>query len=464
MKSYDVAVLGAGPGGLPAAKQAARRGASVCLIEQNQLGGVCLNVGCMPTKALLNVSDIYYKSRNQSILNLPQCKKGYDGPEIMSTTAKIINHLRDTTQNGLDQFENIELVYGRGTLVDKNSIIIETGHENKTVCADSIIIATGSSPVLPDFLPWESDRLITSNEALTAPDLPDSILIMGAGVIGCEFASIYTELGIDTTLIEMMPDLLPALDCPDASKAAREILKQRKANIRTGSKVQQMQPSQESVTVKLESGQTHTAQYALIAVGRTPNVAGIGLSNTDVKIKDGIIDVDNHCRTSVDNIYAAGDVAEKRQYTHLANRMGKIAGDNAAGADSTDDFSLVPVGIYTHPNITLLGLTEKQARQKYDNIVILETDYSQSGTAVCYQQAYGKVKLIVNDDTQKIIGALWIAPHSTDMIHEILLAMETGLKVDRLCELMHAHPSFQEALADAVEPYACRNIPKKQPN
>ncbi len=459
MRSYDVAVLGAGPGGLPAAKQAARRGATVCIIEQNQIGGVCLNVGCMSTKALLNVSEIYHKSRSQSVLSLTQCAKDYNGQNIMSALEAIINRLRDMTQDGLDKFDNIDLLYGRGTLVDRNSIIIETDHENETVCADSIIIATGSSPVLPDFLPWESDRLLTSNEALTSSELPESIVIIGGGVIGCEFACIYSELGIPATVIEMKSDLLPSLDCPDASEAAMEILTERSVKVMTGSKVEQIEASKETVAVKLEKDETVTAQYALIAVGRIPNSAGIGLSNTDVNVsEDGVIEVDNHCRTSVPNIYAAGDVADKRQYTHLSNRMGKIAGDNAAGADNSDDFELVPIGVYTHPNISVLGLTEKQARQKYDNIAVLETDYAQSGTAICYHQAYGKLKLMVKEDTGKILGAVWIAPHSTDMIHEILLAMDTDLKVDRLCELMHAHPSFQEAIADAVEPYACRNI------
>ncbi len=453
-ENYDTAVLGGGPGGLPAAKQAAKRGKKVCLIEQNHLGGVCLNVGCMSTKAILHASGSLFETSKFDELgfSVPEIKT--DGRKFMNRIAEVVEKLRNDTYKALSKYENITLLEGRGRFTGKNSLAVEMELDGeKQIRAESIIIATGANTVMPDFLPWESSRLWTSNEALTAEDLPKSILIMGGGVIGCEFACMYAELGIETVLVEMKERLLDLLEDEDVSNFARDCLTEKGVKVITGAKVENMQADENEIVTTLPDGGEFKTDHALIAVGRKANVKGINLDSAGVKVEGDIIPVDTRCRTNVENIFAAGDVAENRQYTHLANRMGLVAGDNAAGYENCDDRKAVPIGIYLHPNIALVGLTERQAKQKGEKVKVLESSYSSSGTAIAYNKASGKVKLCIDNETGIILGCAWIGPHSTDMIHEVALAMRNELTVTDIYRTIHAHPTFAEIITDAIEPW-----------
>ncbi|GAJ15621.1 unnamed protein product, partial [marine sediment metagenome] len=251
----------------------------------------------------------------------------------------------------------------------------------------------------------------------TATELQQSILILGGGVIGCEFATIYSELGIKTTIVEMLDSLVANLDS-DISKAITKSLQQRNVEVITGTKLETVTPGQNGVTARLSNGGSIEVEKILVAVGRKPNIENIGLEETGIKLDNGIIKVDEQCRTNVQGIYAIGDVAETRQYAHLASRMGIIAADNAAGYEARDDRTIVPAGVYTHPEAASVGLSEQQAKDKYPNVQVSRFSYSASGMARAYDKSEGMVKLIAEKDIGAILGAVVIGSHATDVIQE----------------------------------------------
>ncbi len=449
MSVYDVAVVGGGPGGYVAALRAAQRGVTTCLIEKGNLGGVCLNVGCIPTKAMLHASDVYHGLGNVETFGLAAGDASVDGPAFMKRVAGIVGGLRKGV-GGLLKKRGVEVIRGRGRLAARDRLAVETDDGTEEVQARAIILATGSSPVRPGFAPWDSDRLWTTDEATTADALPESALIVGGGVIGCEFATVYAELGIPTTVVEMLDRLLPTLD-EDASKAVRKSLKRRRVTILTGAKITTMKATDKQVTAHLEGGRTLEADRALVAVGRAPNVDDLGLEEVGVERAGGIIRVDDACRTSIEGIYAVGDCAAKLQYAHLASRMGVVAADNATGHPARDALNVVPQVVYTHPEIATVGLTEAEARASGYEVRVARFPLQASGMARAYDEIEGEVELIADTEHGEILGAAVIAARAADIIQEITLAMKNELTVEELAETIHPHPTFGEAVHEAAE-------------
>jgi dihydrolipoamide dehydrogenase len=446
---YDVVVLGAGPGGYVAALRAAMRGAKVCCIEEKYLGGTCLNVGCIPTKAMLHASQIYWQTLNAKQFGINVSDPRVDEAVFMQRVGKVIKGLTGGVEFLLKK-RKVDVINGRGKLTAKDTIAVETQDGTKEIKAKSIIIATGSSPAKPGFLPFDSDRLITTDEATTANSLPKSILVLGGGVIGCEFATVYSELGIETTVVEMLDSLVANLDT-DICKAVKKSLKKRNVNIMTGTKLVSVEPQKNKVTAKLEGGSEVTTEKILVAIGRKPNIEGIGLEKLNIQIEDGIIKVDDHCRTNIDNIYAIGDIAETMQYAHLASRMGIVAADNATGHENSDDRKVVPTGIYTHPEGASVGLTEKQAKEKCPGVKISRFSYTASGIAQAYGETEGMVKLMADPKIGEILGAVVIGQHATDVIQEIAIAIRNELTIEEISKTIHPHPTFTEAVGEAAE-------------
>ncbi|MGC9453517.1 MAG: dihydrolipoyl dehydrogenase [Phycisphaerae bacterium] len=460
MSEYDIAVLGGGPGGGAAAARADAKGASVCLIEQAELGGVCLNSGCMPTKAMLAASGIYHRALHAEHMGISFTGGRVDTKAFMKRVLEVVAELREAAEKGHVSRRNVTIIRGTGRLTGPNSLAVERGGTTHEVRAKSIVIATGARAIRPDFLPWDSGKLWTTEEATRAEDLPESVVVMGGGVIGTEFACVYGELGIETHVLEMTDQLIPGMDS-DAAKAVEELLTARGVDVRTGSKVKSMTADDDGVTAELENGESVRGAKALIAVGRRANIENIGLEEAGVRVADGIIPVDAKCRTNVENIYAVGDVAEKQQFAHLAERMGNIAGENATGGDMSDDRSVMPIGQYTHPEVAVVGLSEQQAREKYDKVAIARYSYSNSGTGKVYDETEGQVKIAINPDDGRIYGAAVIGPHATDYAHELVLAMKHGITLEGILDTIHMHPTFAEGIVAAAEGWEMRRIRKE---
>ena len=449
MEPYDVAVIGGGPGGYAAALRAALRGARVCLIEGAALGGCCLNVGCIPTKAMLHASRLKWEMERAKALGLGVAGVAVDGPALMRRVAATVAGLSKGV-GLLLKARKVDVIRGRGRLVAPDTLAVEMPGVRGKIRARSIIIATGSRPVRWDNLPWNSGRVLTTEEATTAGDLPGSVLVIGGGVVGCEFATFYSELGVPTTVVEVLDRLLPAMD-EDASRAVARSLEARKVNVLTGTRMAGMSAGAAGLAAELPGGKTVEAQRALLATGRAPNTEDIGLEELGVEMDGRVIRADDRCRTNVPNVYAAGDVAELRQYAHLATRMGVVAADNATGHDASDDRTVVPVGVYTHPEVAAVGLSEAEAERQGLPARVSRFPYLASGMARACGQEEGQVKLVARTDTGAILGAAVIGPHATDVIHEVALAMRAGLGVQQVAETIHAHPTFSEAVGEAAE-------------
>jgi len=459
LNSYDVAVLGGGPGGYEAAVRAARRGAKVCCIEMGHLGGTCLNVGCIPTKAMLRASEIAWTLRHAAEFGLSVGEPKVDGPAYMKRVAEVVGGLRKGVE-GLLKAAGVEVIRGRGRLTAPGRLTVETKGKREDVAAKAVILATGARAARPEFLPWDSGLVWTTDEATTAEDLPESVLIIGGGIIGCEFATLYAELGIPTTLVEMLDRLASTID-EDAAKAISALIKKRKAQVRTGAKVVRVEagppasPAVEAgkhrVTAHLEGGEKVEAARALVAVGRIPNTEDIGLENLGVQFDGRLIKVDERCRTNVAGVYAVGDCAERRQYAHLAGRMGVVAADNATGHQAADDRKVVPAGVYTHPEVAAVGISEADAKKQSGRVRVARFSYRASGMARAYGEADGHVKIVADEELGEILGAVVIGPHATDVVQEIALAMRHELTVEELAETIHGHPTFSEGVLEAAE-------------
>ncbi len=446
---YDVAVLGSGPGGYVAALRAALRGAKTCVIEKDKLGGTCLNVGCIPTKAMLHGSELLWHINQADKFGIKVNKPVIDAQAFMNRTAGVVNNLR----NGVDfllKKRKVDVISGIGKLTANDTITVQTADGNQQIKARSIIIATGARPARPAFLPWDCPALITTDDATTADDLPESVIILGGGVIGCELATVYAELGIPTTVIEMLDRLAATLD-KDVSGVITKSLKKRKVKVLTSTKLTEIKPLKAGVTAICDNGQEISAQKILVAVGRTPNLENIGLEELGVQIENRVIKVNDKCQTNIEGIYAVGDVAEQMQYAHLASRMGIVAADNATEHQASDDRSIVPAGVYTHPEVAAVGLSEDQAKEKNPDVKVSTFPYSAVGVAQAYGQTDGLVKLIGETKYNSILGGVVIGSHATDVIQEIAVAMKNELTFEELAQTIHPHPTFCEAVGEAAE-------------
>ncbi len=445
---YDVAVLGGGPGGYAAALRVANRGGMVCLIEADLVGGTCLNRGCIPTKAMLHSSKLAYEISRASRFGLTVDKPTVDGPALTKRTAQLVKGLRNGVLSLL-KANGVDLIAGRGKLAGADTIEVQTADGSEQILARSIILATGSRPALPEGFDFTSPRIFTTDGATCADDLPDSVLIVGGGIIGCEFATIYSELGIKTMLVEMLDSLVAALD-GEVSQEITRSLTRRQVEVLTSTKIDRVNADDNQVTCTLNDGRELIAKTMLVAAGRKPNIEDIGLEATGVELADGVIAVDSRCRTSVDGIFACGDVAEKLQYAHLATRMGIIAADNAMGIETADDRTIVPVCMYTHPEVASVGMAEADAAA-HGEIKISRFSYRASGIAAAYGQTEGEVKLFADTKTNKLLGGLVIGGRATDVIAELALAIRAGLTAGDVARTIHPHPSFSEAVGEAAE-------------
>lgn len=455
-----IAILGAGPGGYVAAIRAAQLGARVTVIENQALGGVCLNWGCIPSKALLSVVELGDKLKKADELGviLPGAAR-YDLARMVGRKNKVVAGLVKGIAT-LFKAWNIEQIDGTGSLRDAH--IIDVRKKDGTECqiaADAIVVATGSSwPNLPQF-PIDGRQILTSKDLLDLEVIPTRLLIVGAGVEGCEFAALYSGLGTQVTMVELMSRVLPVEDEEIASMMERE-LKKRGVTLYTGTTIDRLERSDTTVTVHLKDGTSVTVDKLLVSVGRGFNSRGIGLEQVGVQTgRRGEILVNDRMETNVSGIFAIGDVVGKAMLAHVASAQGKVAVENIMGHPTTVRYDVIPAGIFTLPEIGRVGLTEQQARehtqsagqQPDEALKIGRFRYGGLGKAQATGDVTGLFKVISETKTGTILGVHILGAHAADLIHEAALAMQVGARVSQLADMIHAHPTLSEGLMEAAE-------------
>jgi len=447
-----IAILGAGPGGYVAAIRASQLGAKVTIIENQALGGVCLNWGCIPSKALLSVVELGEKVKKAAELGIQiEGPLHYDVVQMVKRKDQVVTNL----VKGIGMLlkgGGVTHLQGTGTLIDNRTIRVSLADgAETTVQADALIIATGSSwPNLPLF-PIDGTRIITSKEALELKSIPERLLIIGGGVEGCEFASLYNGLGSDVSVVEMMPSLLPEEDEEISSLMAREF-KKRRIQLHIETKVETCQVGDAEVTVKLSSGEEIKTDVVLVSIGRRFNTEGIGLEQVGITLgARGEITINDRMETNILGVYAIGDVVGKAMLAHVASAQGKVAVENILGRSQTVNYDVIPAGIFTLPEIGRVGLTEQQARERGLQTKIGRFRYSGLGKAQSVGETAGLFKVISDEESGRLLGTHIMGAHAADLVHEAAMAIEIGATVDRLASMIHAHPTLSEGLMEAAE-------------
>jgi len=455
-----IAILGAGPGGYVAAIRAAQLGASVTVIESHALGGVCLNWGCIPSKALLSVVELGDKVKKSEELGLlVQGPVTYDLARMVARKNMVVATLVKGIAT-LFKAWNIEHVQGVGSLRDRRTVTVTADSGmSRDIQADAIVIATGSSwPNLPQF-PIDGTQILTSQHLLDLDIIPASLLIVGGGVEGCEFAALYSGLGTAVTIIELMPRVLPLEDEEISSTMGRE-LKKRGVTVLTGTTVERLERSSATITAHLKEGGEIAAEKLLVSVGRGLNSSGIGLERVGVQVgRRGEILVNERMETTVPGIYAIGDVVGKMMLAHVASAQGKVAVENIMGHETSIRYDVIPAGIFTLPEIGRVGLTEQQAREQAQaagqspdvDVKVGRFRYAGVGKAQATGDTRGFFKVIAESPSGKILGVHIVGAHAADLVHEAAMAMQVGATVTEMAEMIHAHPTLAEGLMEAAE-------------
>ena len=447
-----IAILGAGPGGYVAAIRAAQLGARVTVIENRALGGVCLNWGCIPSKALLSVVELGEKLKKAHELGLQLSEPpAYDPAQMVARKNRVVGGLVKGIATLLKHW-GVSHVQGTGRLVNDRTVRVSLADGAETlVQADDIVIATGSSrPDLPMF-PVDGYDIMTSQEALEIPRVPERLLIVGGGVEGCEFASLYAGLGSHVTVVEMLSRLLPLEDEEISAFIERE-LKKRQVRILTGNSVKSVEKTGAGIRTELADGERLDCDAILVSAGRRCNTKGIGLEDVGVKLgNNGEIAIDDHMETNVPGVYAVGDVVGKAMLAHVASAQGKVAVDNIVGNVKPMNYDVVPAGIFTLPEIGRVGLTEQQIRERGIAPKIGRFRYNALGKAHAVGDTVGLVKILADPQTDRVLGAHLVGAHAADLVHEAALAMQLNAKARDVADMIHAHPTHAEALMESFE-------------
>lgn len=445
-------IIGAGPGGYVAALKAAQLGAQVTVIEDTEVGGTCLNRGCIPTKALVASAEALHKAKNLEEFGIEV------SGDIIPNLSKIMerkNKVVSTQVKGIRSlFKSwgVNLIEGRGMILTPEKVEVQKkDNTTEIIETDKIIIATGSRPAQIPLFPFDGKHIMSSDDALNIKSIPKSLIIIGAGVIGCEFACIFKELGTEVTIVEMMPRAVSTED-PEISEILEKELKKKKIKLMTGVKVEKVEGQHDGIHVYLADGKELAAEKLLVSIGRTLNTENIGLEAVGIKKGTrGEVVVNEKMETNIEGIYATGDVTGGILLAHTASKRGIVAACNACGKEMKYDSSVVPAAIFTSPEIGSVGLREHQAADKGINIKTGHFQFRALGKAHAMGEIAGMIKIVADADTDKVLGVHIIGPHASDLVHEGALAIKAGLTVKAVADMIHAHPTLAEGLMEAAE-------------
>ena len=445
-----VTVIGAGPGGYEAALYAAKHGLEVTLIEKDELGGTCLNRGCIPAKALLAVSDHLAEIReaDQFGITVPE-GTSFDFPSIFERKDKVVSTLTGGI-GYLMQANNVKVLNGYGTIKDRKHVEVTLNNGEKVVEeTDKIIIATGSVPSVPPIFTCDGKKIITSDEILSLKDQPESIIIIGGGVIGCEIAQFFARLGTKITIIEMMPHILPNED-KDVIRPLEKQFRKDGIKVLCNKGVEKLEVTENGVTASINDGSTIEGSIALVCVGRKPATRNIGLENIGLETdRRGIIPVDSHMETPVPGIYAIGDVVASAQLAHVASYEAFVAVDNIIGETREAEYHAIPRCVYTTPEIAGVGLTETEAAEKGISVKTGRYDLMGLGKAKASGKTEGFVKVLVGED-DIILGDAIAGAHGTELLEAITLSVHLRLSAKQVGNTIFPHPTMGEAIMEAL--------------
>lgn len=448
---FDVVVIGAGPGGYPAAIRAAQRGATVAIIEKEKVGGTCLNWGCIPTKTLLASTELIAQAREAEKFGVRVTGVEADWPAIIERKQSVT----DTLVGGILQLlkaNGIELVSGTGRIDADRNVVVDTPEGGRVLVADKIIVATGSDPAeLPTF-DFSQAAVMTSTDALALDHVPKSLIIVGSGVIGSEFACIFSTLGTEIVMVELMDRMLPTED----SRVARQMkntFRKQGIEVRTKTTVEEvLEYRPDGIRVKLSTGDELEAEKLLVSIGRKFNSAGLGLGELGIETDErGRIVVDQAMETSVDGIYAVGDVVGGILLAHTATFEGLVAAENATGGNATMNYHVVPACIFTTPEIGSVGINSDKAAEQGIDVKVSRFSFGALGKALAMGEDYGFAQLVIDAKTDRVLGAQIMGPHASDLVHEVAIAMHMGATSGDIAGTIHAHPSLPEAIMEAAE-------------
>lgn len=452
---YDITVIGSGPGGYVAAIRCAQLGFKTAIVEKyNTLGGTCLNVGCIPSKALLDSSEHYHNAKHSFKTH------GIDLKDLKVNFKQMISRKDDVVKQTCDgvaylmKKNKIDVHTGYGSFVDKNTIKI-TPAKGKTVeiKTKNTIIATGSKPMSIPPIPIDKDRVITSTEALNLKEIPKNLIVIGGGVIGMELGSVYARIGSKVQVIEYADSIIPTMD-KVLGKELQKVLKKEGFEFNFKHKVTGVAVKGKTVTVTAENAKGEKVDfkgdYCLVSIGRKPYTEGLGLENAGVKLDDrGRIEVDGHLQTNVPGIFAIGDVIKGAMLAHKAEEEGVLVAEQLAGQKPHINYNLIPGVVYTWPEVAAVGYTEEQLKEQGVAYKVGSFPFKASGRARASMDEDGLVKVLADKNTDEILGVHMIGPRAADMIAEAVVAMEYRASAEDISRMSHAHPTFTEAIKEA---------------
>ncbi len=447
--AFDCVVIGAGPGGYVAAITAAQAGLKTALIEEREAGGTCLNRGCIPSKALLSAAEIVNQIRHANQFGIHVDNFSIDYPAMVQRKDSVVRSIRDGL-NGLIRSNKITVFSGRGSLISSTEVKV-LGETPSVIKARSIILATGSEPRAFPGIPFSpsSPRILCSTGVLNLKELPQKLAIIGGGVIGCEFASLFHTLGSKVTVIEASQQIL-ALNNPDISKTMLDKFSRQGLRFILGASVSDIQDMGDRVRITI-NGNDEEYDYVLVSIGRRLNTENIGLDKAGVICDErGVIPTDSTMRTNIPNIYAIGDITGQWQLAHVASHQGIVAARNIAGHRDEIDYSAVPSVIFTFPEVATVGLSPSVAQQQGIPVKITKFPFRAIGKAVAMGEADGFAAIISHETSQQILGAYVIGPHASSLISEITLAVRNELTLPCIYETIHAHPTLAEIWAESA--------------
>jgi len=453
---YDLAILGAGPGGYVAALRAAQIGARVALIEKDRVGGTCLNIGCIPTKALTTSTELLLKARRAGEFGVSIPSALPDLPSLMAYKQAAVDRLVRGVEQLLKK-RRVTLVRGEGRLVRSDTLrVTDAAGSAVEIPARHVILAPGSLMARPPIPGLDLPGVITSTEALDITEVPAHLIVVGGGVIGLEFACIYEALGSRVTVLEMMSTLLPGGTDESLARRLAVILRRRGMTIHTRAKVQAIEPAEGGLRVVFAGAKGEVAvegERVLVAVGRWPNTSGLGLGELGVKMNGRAIAVDEHLRTNIPNVWAIGDAVGGMMLAHKAMVDGRVVAENVTGGRRAVDYRSVPSVIFTRPEVASVGLTEAEARAQGADVKVTRFPFSANPRAQILGETEGLVKLVCEAGSGRVLGVHLMGLHATDLIAEGALAVEVGATADDLAWTTHAHPTLPEAMLEAALGY-----------